>query len=66
MLGVISWMAMNVSHIPTIELKIETLNSQFDQRANDLKAEMTSTSKWQSEKLNDHEVRIRMLEVRKR
>jgi len=65
MLGVISWMAMNVSHIPMIELKIEDLNEKFDQRANDLKTEMTTTTKWQTDKLNDHEIRIRALETQK-
>lgn len=65
-LGVISWMAMNVSHIPVIETKIEDLNDKFDRRATGLETQMSITSKWQSDKLNDHEVRIRALEMQKR
>src|SRR5580698_5733565 len=65
MLGVISWMAMNVSHIPMIELKIEDLNEKFDERATKLESDMNSTAKWQTDKLNDHEIRIRALETQK-
>jgi hypothetical protein len=66
MLGVISWMAMNVSHIPMIELKIEDLNDKFDERATKLESDMNSTAKWQTDKLNDHEIRIRALETQKK
>lgn len=66
MLGVISWMAMNVSHIPMIELKIEDLNDKFVDRASKLESDMNSTAKWQTEKLNDHEIRIRALETQKK
>lgn len=66
MLGVISWMALNVSHIPLIELRIDDLNLKFDDRAQRLETEVTATSKWQADKLNDHEIRIRALEVLKK
>jgi len=66
MLGVISWMALNVSHIPAIELKIEDLNDKFEQRANTLNDQMTAAAKWQTDKLNDHEIRIRALETQKK
>jgi hypothetical protein len=66
MLGVVSWMAVNVSHIPVIELRIEDLNDKFDMRATKLENDMATTTKWQSEKLNDHEIRIRTLETQKK
>jgi hypothetical protein len=61
--GVVCWMAFNVSHIPVIELRIEDLNDKFDQRATRLETDMNSTAKWQTDKLNDHEIRIRALET---
>jgi hypothetical protein len=66
MLGVVSWMAVNVSHIPVIELRIEDLNDKFDMRASKLENDMATTTKWQSDKLNDHEIRIRTLETQKK
>jgi hypothetical protein len=59
-------MAFNVSHIPVIELRIEDLNDKFDIRATKLEGDMSNTAKWQSDKLNDHEIRIRSLETQKK
>jgi hypothetical protein len=64
--GVVCWMAFNVSHIPVIELRIEDLNEKFDERASKLEGDMNSTAKWQTDKLNDHEIRIRALETQKK
>jgi len=64
--GVVCWMAFNVSHIPVIELRIEDLNDKFDSRATKLESDMSNTAKWQSDKLNDHEIRIRSLETQKK